>query len=546
VYDAATGNPIQSGTVYVNRATGPESKPLKSNGYTDPFIFQTYGAYTFDVYTYGNPPLENQEFNVAKGQTGTIEVPIGAAPPQTGSLNVYSNPTGAGIYLDGNYLGLSPLTISDIPLGSHTLKATKSGYQDLTQTITVTSGSSDIPLTLIPANSDTDQMPDIVETGGYHDPFGNTVTSDPTRADTDGDGLTDDFEAGGMVTDKNGHIYWKVISNPRNPDSDNDGLGDYMEVQLGTDPLNPDTDGDYLSDGTDDYPLTPIYISKPVELAQQQIREQVYSKLGLVFGETGIKDGSMNWLVGDTAASSGSYFIGWMASGYVGVGDVRDTIETIYQHDTVGTSLNLVALAPVMGDGEKTVNTVRKIAGKYPSKLAELGKYMVKNKVFDIIPQESVRKTLIDLYWNGAANRLIKSDVSSSELIHIVDQNGNLAETLSVLKRSDGNVVWLEEGKLVSGNGASLGTIYDNGGSGWIHIKNNHYLFQGHNQFAEKFGNAFTNEDKVKELIMNGAMYGQKVDESGVYHYIEPNSGKTLELIIGKNGYVVSAYPLKV
>nr|WP_321352128.1 PEGA domain-containing protein [uncultured Methanoregula sp.] len=446
VYDAATGNPIQSGTVYVNRATGPESKPLKSNGYTDPFIFQTYGAYTFDVYTYGNPPLENQVFNVAKGQTGTIEVPIGAAPPQTGSLNVYSNPTGAGIYLDGNYLGLSPLAISDIPLGSHTLKATKSGYQDLTQTVIVTSGSSDIPLTLVQANSDTDQMPDIVETGGYHDPFGNTVTSDPTLADTDGDGLTDDFEAGGMVTDKNGHTFWKVVSNPRMVDSDDDGLGDYMEVQLGTDPLYRDTDNDGIPDGADDYPLTPIYISKPIEIAQQNIREQYYSKLGLIFGETGIKDGSMNWLVGDTAASSGAYFIGWMASGYGGAGDVRDTIETLYQHDSIGTGLNLVALYPVFGDGEKTVNTVRKVAGKYPAKLAELGKYMVKNKVFDIIPQEAVRKKLIDLYWNGVGTALIKGDVTSTHLLKVADRVDDLSEVVHVTPLSSGDAIPIQEG----------------------------------------------------------------------------------------------------
>ncbi|MDI3506486.1 MAG: hypothetical protein PWQ69_466 [Methanomicrobiaceae archaeon] len=42
---------------------------------------------------------------------------------------------------------------------------------------------------------------------------------------------------------------------------------------------------------------------------------------------------------------------------------------------------------------------------------------------------------------------------------------------------------------------------------------------------------------------MEGAKYGQKVSDTGTYHYVEPNYGKTLQLIIGSNGYLVTAYP---
>ena len=98
----------------------------------------------------------------------------------------------------------------------------------------------------------------------------------------------------------------------------------------------------------------------------------------------------------------------------------------------------------------------------------------------------------------------------------------------------------------MNGNAASLGSVYDTGGSGWIHIKNNHILYQGHNQFAEFFGDAYKDENKVKELIENGAKYGQKIGSNGEYRYVESNSGKTLQLIIGDNGYIVTARPLKV
>lgn len=54
-----------------------------------------------------------------------------------GSIRVESNPTGGKCYLDGNYKGKTPLTIPDVPPGSHTIKITKSGYVKWTKTVTV-------------------------------------------------------------------------------------------------------------------------------------------------------------------------------------------------------------------------------------------------------------------------------------------------------------------------------------------------------------------------------------------------------------------------
>ena len=57
--------------------------------------------------------------------------------------------------------------------------------------------------------------------------------------DSDGDGLSDDDEAG-------------LGSDPQKPDTDGDGLLDNEEVRIyRSDPLNPDTDGDGFSDGTE-------------------------------------------------------------------------------------------------------------------------------------------------------------------------------------------------------------------------------------------------------------------------------------------------------
>jgi hypothetical protein len=71
------------------------------------------------------------------------------------------------------------------------------------------------------------------------------LAADPT--DTDGDGLTDEYETSVSLTD------------PQNPDSDFDGLSDgYELLECATvygepsDPLNPDSDGDGLPDGWED------------------------------------------------------------------------------------------------------------------------------------------------------------------------------------------------------------------------------------------------------------------------------------------------------
>jgi hypothetical protein len=103
------------------------------------------------------------------------------------------------------------------------------------------------------ADSDKDGMPDDWETHyfgnltqGAADDFDKdgmtnlqeyTLGTDPTKADTDGDGLSDGDEVNKYKTD------------PFNPDTDGDGLSDGDEVnKYKTDPLKTDTDGDSLTD----------------------------------------------------------------------------------------------------------------------------------------------------------------------------------------------------------------------------------------------------------------------------------------------------------
>lgn len=61
--------------------------------------------------------------------------------------------------------------------------------------------------------------------------------TNPLNADTDMDGLEDEYEINTSKT------------SPNKKDSDNDGLNDYDEIELGFDPLKADSKGDGIKDG---------------------------------------------------------------------------------------------------------------------------------------------------------------------------------------------------------------------------------------------------------------------------------------------------------
>jgi hypothetical protein len=66
----------------------------------------------------------------------------GATPGTNGQITVRSNPSGANIYLDNAYRGLTPLTLVDIPQGSHTITLKMNGYQDWQSSVNVLPRSS--------------------------------------------------------------------------------------------------------------------------------------------------------------------------------------------------------------------------------------------------------------------------------------------------------------------------------------------------------------------------------------------------------------------
>ncbi|MHA2503451.1 MAG: PKD domain-containing protein, partial [Candidatus Kariarchaeaceae archaeon] len=102
-----------------------------------------------------------------------------------------------------------------------------------------------------PTKKDTDG--DGLEDGWGSNGLGELVyQSDPTKRDTDDDGIEDLIEVIGWEVEiwaQSGVSVYMVNSDPVLADTDNDGLGDLLEQTLHVDPRNADSDGDGLEDG---------------------------------------------------------------------------------------------------------------------------------------------------------------------------------------------------------------------------------------------------------------------------------------------------------
>jgi len=129
----------QTGSIYVTSIpSGADIYLDGSNKGTTPKTISkvSAGSHTIKV-TAGGYEDYLKRVTVTAGETASVSVDL---VKQTGSIDVTSIPSGATFYLDGSYKGTTPKTISEVSAGSHTIKITKSGYEDYNKQVTVTAG----------------------------------------------------------------------------------------------------------------------------------------------------------------------------------------------------------------------------------------------------------------------------------------------------------------------------------------------------------------------------------------------------------------------
>ena len=357
-----------------------------------------------------------------------------------------------------------------------------------------------------------------IATGWWHNP-------DPYLIDTDGDGLSDGYEAGEMVTE-GGKTFFKPRSDPNKADSDGDGLSDALEWAIGTDLWSADSDGDGHSDYEEWYdpdydPLVYEERFGPLEMGREFL-------LGAVLGEWGADDHDNLFYLG-----------GWVASGVFFIGDIRDIAATISRGDLIGTGLNLAALIPGSGDAAKVAAIVGKFVVKHPELLKPAMVLLV-----GVAPHAGEvtawAKNFRTLHGDDALNKFLKDGITETDLM-AVSKKGNLLRTLGVIKRADGRVIWLEEGKLGTAAGATSWVYDKEGGTGWVHIVNNHIINPSSgNQFLP-LGEQYANTELVKELILDCAKTGLPDPKDSVVYWKKIND-RYLKVVIGDNGNLRTAY----
>lgn len=94
------------------------------------------GSYTL---TFSRPGFETltTRVSVEQGRISDVRVTL---VPETGTLAVNSTPSGARVLLDGTDAGLSPVILTNITAGNHSVSIQKGGYIPADQGVNVTGG----------------------------------------------------------------------------------------------------------------------------------------------------------------------------------------------------------------------------------------------------------------------------------------------------------------------------------------------------------------------------------------------------------------------
>jgi hypothetical protein len=149
--------PPQYGSLYVT--TSPEGAAVYLNGNyrgVSPLTISPLSAGAYNVRAdLSSYQSESDTVTVYAGQQQTERFTLQRIV-SPGSITVVSSPSGAYVYIDGNYRGLTPVTLTDVAPGSHSIELDLSGYSDWKSTVRVNNGQSQtVSATLSPVASKT-------------------------------------------------------------------------------------------------------------------------------------------------------------------------------------------------------------------------------------------------------------------------------------------------------------------------------------------------------------------------------------------------------
>jgi hypothetical protein len=104
------------------------------------FTYIPVGSHEVSVYLSGYQTFYTN-VNVNRGQTAYINAVLNPVVT-SGSLRVDSNPSGAAVYVDSIYRGVTSTIVGNLAPGSHSVRLSKAGYQDWTGTVSISAGAT--------------------------------------------------------------------------------------------------------------------------------------------------------------------------------------------------------------------------------------------------------------------------------------------------------------------------------------------------------------------------------------------------------------------
>jgi hypothetical protein len=146
--NAYTGQSNSAGQFTINMVTpGPHVLRVSRQGYTDyvqTVSVQPGASTTINVYLSPGPSTP------ATPPQTPVQTPV----PVSSSVAISSSPPGANVMVDNVYRGLTPLTLTDIPAGAHTVTLQMAGYQNSVQNVVITPGQATmIQISLTPVQT---------------------------------------------------------------------------------------------------------------------------------------------------------------------------------------------------------------------------------------------------------------------------------------------------------------------------------------------------------------------------------------------------------
>lgn len=241
-----------------------------------------------------------------------------------------------------------------------------------------------------------------------------TALSDPTRADSDDDGLDDAVEL-------------SEGSDPFSGDSDDDELGDVEERAWGSDPYDADTDGDGFRDGADTSDgFTPVTVDEEIDDEEWHTE---YAK-GVGLGEFDDIDSVPQLLGALSGGLSGSIpVVGWLVST---ITDVRDAIAGIINDDWTAVLISAAAVLPYAGDSAKAIKQITKFVENHPEQLRRVVQGIL---ALENLP-DSVRTTLLRAADPGGVDGLRRLEVSDEVIVKFAKRGTTLATLVVAMDKS--------------------------------------------------------------------------------------------------------------